>query len=266
MRKIDIKELRCIQLSILDDVHEFCQEKGLRYSLCGGTLLGAVRHKGYIPWDDDIDIFMPREDYEIFVHKYVSDENYVLDLIKVPFNRELCIKVCRKGTSMIDKELGRNMWGVNIDIFPIDGCPDDSFSFCGEIARMREQLSIVCPYYKVVKKSLRFCYFIKYCLKRLRHLTFPGALSLKERICKLASAEPLEKSKKGGCIFGCYGEREIMSADIFLEFTTLEFEGKEYSAIKGYDKYLHSLYGDYMQLPPIEKRVTHHLYDAFITE
>ena len=71
MRRItDIKELRDIQMGILDDVHKFCEEQGLRYSLSSGTLIGAVRHKGYIPWDDDIDIYMQRVDYERFLKTY----------------------------------------------------------------------------------------------------------------------------------------------------------------------------------------------------
>ena len=75
MKKIDdIQELRQIQMGILDEVHRFCEAHGLRYFLSSGTLIGAVRHKGYIPWDDDIDIYMPREDYETFLNTYHDEK------------------------------------------------------------------------------------------------------------------------------------------------------------------------------------------------
>ena len=120
MRKVGLEEMKRIQLEILDDVDRFCRETGLRYSLCGGTLLGAVRHKGYIPWDDDIDILMPREDYETFIRTYRSDKNTVLDLRKEGTTVEVVVKVSRNGTWMTDQTLGRTLWGINIDIFPVD--------------------------------------------------------------------------------------------------------------------------------------------------
>jgi len=125
MRLVDLTELRTIQQEILDDVDRFCKDRGLHYSLGGGTLLGAVRHKGYIPWDDDIDINMPRTDYEAFASSFRSDQNEVIDLRYHPACREICLKVVRKGTRMVDVELGRCLWGINIDIFPIDGYPND---------------------------------------------------------------------------------------------------------------------------------------------
>ena len=88
MRKIeDIHELRQIQMGILDDVHRFCEANGLRYFLSSGTLIGAVRHKGYIPWDDDIDIYMPRQDYEQFLHDFHDETGHFRVLSPSPRER-----------------------------------------------------------------------------------------------------------------------------------------------------------------------------------
>ena len=120
MQLIGINELRRIQLEVLDAVDAFCQESGIRYSLCGGTMLGAVRHKGYIPWDDDIDLMMLRTDYDRFLHSFKAVGFHLLDLSTMDTCTEQFCKVCKDGTRMVDVRFGRSLWGVNIDIFPID--------------------------------------------------------------------------------------------------------------------------------------------------
>ena len=263
-RTIDLDEMKRIQLEILDDVHAFCVAHGIRYSLCGGTLLGAVRHKGYIPWDDDIDIMMPRKDYERFIQSYRSEHNKVLDLRKVPTTVELCAKVCREGTFMTDRLLGRTLWGINIDIFPIDGMPDDSEPHVQQILSLRERLGQICPFYRVVSRQ-RLLWFLKYCLKRIVYFYPGGILSMKRKINGLAVQYDLDASAQGAAIFGSYGKREVMESAVFLHYSDLCFEGHTYRAIKAYDRYLSSLYGDYMQLPPEEKRVSPHQYDVYGT-
>jgi lipopolysaccharide cholinephosphotransferase len=263
MRKLDIEELRHIQLEILDDVDRFCRENQLRYSLCGGTLLGAVRHKGYIPWDDDIDILMPRPDYERFASSYHSDRNVVLDLRRNDACLELCLKVCRKGTVMKDIEFGRSLWGVNIDIFPVDGVPEDADAHCGKILQMRSTLARICPFYKVVPER-KALWFVKYLLKRVRYPYLGSSLKLKERIDAFAASCPFGKLNLSGAVLGSYGKREPVPSEVFMEYGTILFEGREYSCIKSTDTYLSALYGDYMTLPPMEKRVAPHLYDSYI--
>lgn len=264
LKKVELVDLRRIQLEILDDVDRFCREKGLHYSLGGGTLLGAVRHKGYIPWDDDIDINMPRADYEIFAREFSSAQNEVIDLRYHPSCREICIKVVRKNTRMIDIQLGRCLWGICIDVFPIDGCPENASSLCLQIGKIRDQIATVCPYFKTVSKSHRIEWFFRFCLKRLCHPFTPSVLTLKRRLHEIASVNPLENSSKAGGILGGYGSREVMDKEVFDDYVMLDFEGKKYPAFAGYDVYLKSLYGNYMELPPPECRVSVHLYDSYI--
>ena len=264
-RKIALSELRAIQLEILDEVDGFCKSHGIRYSLCGGTLLGAVRHHGYIPWDDDIDLMMPRDDYERFICEYRSDRNELTDLRKHEATVELCVKVCRKGTRMVDHMLGRSLWGINIDIFAVDGVPDDFIPHCLGLLKRRKLLAGICPFYKVIPRR-KALWFAKYLLKRLAH-PYPGScLDLKNEIDRTSSQYSLSSCDKGGVILGSYGVKEVVPATVFLKYSTLHFEGRSYPTILDTDTYLSAIYGNYMQLPPEEKRVAPHLYDAFVLE
>lgn len=265
MRVVDLKELRQIQLEILDDIHRFCVSESIKYSLCFGTLLGAIRHKGYIPWDDDIDIMMPREDYEKFVSSYKSNKNEICDLRKHSPSVEIGVKVCRKNTIMTDLALGRSMWGINIDIFAIDGVPSDIKEHYNNILRMRKTLSRICPFYRVVGKN-RFLWFVKYLTKRLIYPYFGTVPTLKQAIDSKSASFPLHNSAYGGVIIGGYGLREILPVTVFETYCDILFEGRTYMSIADYDTYLSAIYGNYMQLPPEEKRVTHHLYDVFIED
>ena len=123
----DIKELRSLQMGILDDVDRFCNTHHLRYSLSSGTLIGAVRHGGYIPWDDDIDIYMPREDYERFLASYADQEGRyrVLDPNKESHYYYTFAKVVDQRTRMVEKETKGYEIGVYIDVFPVDYVTDD---------------------------------------------------------------------------------------------------------------------------------------------
>lgn len=263
-RLIDTEESKRIQLEILDGVDRFCRERGLRYSLAYGTLIGAVRHKGFIPWDDDIDLMMPRPDCEIFRKEFKGDGLYLVDLAERDDCVETFVKVCKEGTVMVDKNFGRELWGVNIDVFPVDGAPTTGLSeHYASLDRIRTKLFQICPYYKSVKQG-RFPLLLKYVLKRVRYY-YPGSfMSLKRKLVEGQKALPYESSEIVGVYFASERTRTFMEKQIYETIGVLPFEGKEYPAILAYDRYLSRLYGDYMQLPPVEKRVSHHAYDSFI--
>ena len=258
--EIPLTQVRRIQLEILDSIHAFCEEKGLRYALAYGTLLGAVRHEGYIPWDDDIDIMMPRPDYDIFIRSYQSDENKVIDLATSPVCVEMFAKISRVGTYMEDV-YGRVLWGVNVDVFPIDGYPS-KVSTVNQLFHLNGLIPVVCPFYQAVSKN-KLIWFIKYIVKRVFHPSTPNVLALKESITAQLREQSFEDSSCAGAYFGDAGLNEFMEKDIFCSFSSVKFEGGCYPAPLQYDSYLRNLYGEYMVLPPEEQRVLHHCYKYY---
>lgn len=261
MRKIeDIHELRQIQLGILDAVHRFCQTHGLRYFLSSGTLIGAVRHKGYIPWDDDIDIYMPRRDYEQFLKIFRDDAG----IYKAIDPQQDChyyytfAKVIDHRTLMVEDETQGYEIGVFMDIFPVDYVTDD--------LQQRER----------VFKKKKLLYKIRRCkisntnplYSKWAYLVYKHwPLSVKQierRIRKLiVLAEPTQTvcnmTEAGPKMKGCFPAEDIASS------VDIEFEGKLYKTMVGYKDYLERTYGDYMTLPPVEQRVTHH-FEAYWRE
>ena len=253
MRKIeDIQELRSIQIGILDEVHRFCEAHGLRYFLSSGTLIGAVRHKGYIPWDDDIDIYMPRKDYERFLEIY-HDENGRYKAIDPQHEKHYYYtfaKVVDLRTKMVEDETEGYEIGVYMDIFPVDYVTDD----------LQERESVF--------KQKKLLYKIRRCKisqsnplqSRLAYIVYKcWPMTVKQIECKIRRLIVLEEpthtvcnmTEAGPKIKGCFPAEDIASS------VDIDFEGKRYKTMVGYKDYLERTYGDYMTLPPVEQRVTH---------
>ena len=271
-RKIELPELKKIELGILEQVHRICEEQGIRYAMCGGTLLGAVRHKGFIPWDDDIDILMPRDDYKRFVNYCMSNEmpfRLVCSQTEPKYGY-LFAKVINPQTVLIENHGNRGgvELGVCIDIFPIDALgvsKEEGISVLNKTRFMREVL--VAANWKHFFRSrtrawyyepIRFCFFLISRFFRLNNLI--------KRIEDRYPDLKMEDTAYSGCVCGAYRNKEVLETEIFLEYVDMEFEGKVFKGLKHYDQYMKSIYGDYMKLPPVEKRVAHHTFSAFWKE
>jgi LPS biosynthesis protein len=257
MRKIeDIQELRSIQMGILNEVHRFCETQGITYFLSSGSLLGAVRHGGYIPWDDDIDIYMPRKDYERLLREFKDNEQFkLLNPAKEPHYYYTFAKVVDTRTLMIEDETDGYEIGVYMDIFPVDYVPDDLKE--RERVFKRKKLLYKIRRCKISKSNplqsrlAYWCYrFLPVSVKQLNRII--KKLIVREEpaqyVCHMTEAGPGVKS--------CFPAKDIASS------VDIEFEGKLYKTMVGYKDYLERTYGDYMTLPPVEQRVTHH-FEAY---
>lgn len=253
MRRItDIQELRSLQMGILDDVHRFCEEQGLRYSLSSGTLIGAIRHKGYIPWDDDIDIYMMRNDYERFLKTYQDQTGRyrVLDPKKEEHYYYTFAKVVDQRTKMVEKETEGYEIGVYIDVFPVDYVTED-MKKRERIFRWKKLL------YKIRRCKISNSNPLHSRLAYWCYRSLPVSVGMLNRVIDrlIIRRQPTNTlchmTEAGPSIKGCFPAADMK------KMMDVKFEDRTYKIMIGYDDHLWRTYGDYMKLPPEDQRVTH---------
>lgn len=261
----DIKKLHSVLIEILDYAVSVCEEHNLQYCLVYGTALGAYRHKGFIPWDDDVDIAMPRDDYEKFLEiieaehtsKYSiqtekTEENYFLTFAKIRKNGTVFIE------SILEKPYANN--GVYIDVFPLDFVENSkktsykikrkSINYFKHILKLQ-----ACPgLYKQKQGKIKF-YFD--CI-----LSFPGWILSNKTILKILRKLMISKKNLDETAYVAQYDESldaaVMEKEIYFPLKKCQFEGKSYYVSGNIEEYLERQYGsDFMKLPPIEKRATH---------
>lgn len=260
MRQLSGKEIKAEELKILIMFRDFCKQHQLRYSLAGGTLLGAVRHKGFIPWDDDIDVCMPRPDYEKLVRTFSAEANIrilsdSMGTFQSPFAKIVNTDFVISSKYSEDK-VNNFLW---MDVFPIDGLPSDMREmkkvykredFYRKIlmltdAKLGEGKTAIRKYSKYLLKPLAQLYGRRRCINHMR---------------KLAMQIPYGSTEYVGAItWGLHGIGERMYKKHFERLIEVEFEKEIFCAFSCWDSYLHGLYGDYMKLPPEKERQTHEM-------
>ena len=264
MKEIGIDELRLIQLDMLNDIHAFCMDHQINYSLAFGTLLGAVRHKGYIPWDDDVDIMMPREDYNRFIRSYGNQIYKIADMFVNPDYVDSFAKVEDTRTVIEEYEEGGSfVFGVYIDVFPVDYVPDN-LSERKAFYKKKRMWNVLYELKRIKVKKGRS--FVKNLALMVGHrlLFFISRRQLAHKLSELASKYQGQKTTFMGIVAPADSRiEEAVPSNCFEEYIELPFENINVMSIKNYDCYLSAAFGDYMQLPPEEKRVSHHVFKAY---
>jgi lipopolysaccharide cholinephosphotransferase len=261
MRSINLDELKSIQLDILQNVADFCEVHNITYFLAYGTLIGAIRHNGYIPWDDDIDIAMPRPDYDKFVATYNANLSYlkVVDMTIDDHYGFPFAKVYDSRTIMNEDQYRKDVFGVFVDVFPIDGISDKKQMkrsiFLNKLLNTKKANFTHRSYKKQVEIFLGKIVLLPFSSRFILRL-------LDDNARKYAFG----KTEKAAYVSASYVIQGIVESSVFEETLLHEFEGKMFRIPKGYDQWLRSIYGDYLKLPPEEKRVPQHIFEAWWKE
>ncbi|MCF0221206.1 MAG: LicD family protein [Fibrobacter sp.] len=269
MKEMSMQEQRDMMLDILKDIHAFCEKENIMYSLAYGSLIGAIRHQGFIPWDDDIDICMPRLDYERFIKSYKSDK------YDVAFCGEGCKYDCLIAYARVfDKKetIAKNAhWisertGLWIDVFPLDGVPEDPKTYEALFEEMRKEWE------RIIPKKVQFTRItdqqgiknkLRLLKKKIKLLNGLGGHKMQRVFNKKMVAIPYEGAKYYSNLAVLDGGLEHIPAETFQETILIKFEDTYFRAMKGYDLMLKTFYGNYMELPPEEKRIPHQSYIRF---
>lgn len=259
MRQVtDVREWQDVLYAMLCLYADFCEVRGLRYQLFGGTLLGAVRHQDFIPWDDDIDVAMPRPDYERFLEEYERSPIPGTLLMTLPF---AFIKLTDARTRRLEGMRNRYKLGADIDIFPIDGAEWDD-EYVREQARHmranRERVRLgmmALTAEKELPPTRRVLRTLHRVVKRFPYWFLPPKMFAR-RIVSDISRLPPDTSPRAGAL-GTWGEPALLERDEILQTVPLRFRDRMFPCPRGYDRLLTQKYGDYMAVPPQEKRVSH---------
>ncbi len=270
-KELSMREIQTISLEILKQVTDLCENLNLRYYLAWGTLIGAVRHKGFIPWDDDVDILMPRPDYEVLLQYMSSHKLPNLTL----FNRQTCpqypymISRVSDDRYILEMENEESVgMGVFIDIYPLDGM-GNTLEEAIKFGKYTDYMSSLCY------QSTRKHFAVENTTSTLRKIIkYPAYLVAKiigkdwfqnkiEKYAKERSKSYDSSNWVGDLVWLSGGKKEILKREWLEQYEYVPYEKYQFRIPKMYDQVLRQTYGNYMKLPPENERIGHHYYKAF---
>ncbi len=259
-----LEKLHSCQLLLANEVKRICQKHNIKYFMIAGTLLGAVRHKGFIPWDDDMDFAIMRSEYSRFLEACKTDlgEDFVLQEMFIDKYYGLPMaKLLLKGTTLVERSASKNkaFKGIYIDIFPYDNIPNDLGLQKKHNKKLYflKRIFLAKQNYNIAEKG-QFVKSVVYAVLKFASLFFSRSFlrkSLEKELCRYSKVD----TKKVAAIGGAYSYyKESVEKSWFEQTVELPFENTTFSAPKGYIEYLEYFYGDYMTPPPPDKRENRH--------
>lgn len=257
----DLQIIKNAELRIVNEINQICLRNNIKYSMIGGTLIGAVRHHGFIPWDDDIDLMMERSEYERFLsisEKELSEEFYIADYEHTPSIGEPFTKIMMKNTVMKECFTGSSNApaGIFVDIFPVDNAPESKiFKTIQRYKNYSLRKKIL------IKSDYRFgkTGVIKIIYDALGKFTFESKSDLVRKYRNNQTKYNHRNTAEYVSLCGAYDyNRETLPKQWLSEYIFLEFEGQKLMAFRDYDKILRHYFGDYMKLPPENERICRH--------
>lgn len=268
---IEIYDIKTIQSGLYElfyAFHKICEENGLIYNMYGGTLLGAVRHQGIIPWDDDVDVSMPREDYNKFVEivKAKYDDEFIAYVYPLKYYPYPYMKFGRKDSILIEPLRSKyNKLSLYIDIFPIDGCSENaerrekSFE---KLKRLKHKRSVcIAP----IKKRNSFTGKISNAMRYCRYLLYSviGYNAYLKKEIGISKQCDFKNSEYVCCMASSWFEKGVITKKEYLDRKLYRFGEYEFWGMRDYDRHLTNLYGNYMLPPPEKERVSNHDYHLY---
>ena len=247
---IPFEERKIIQLNMLKEIDFFCKNQNIKYSLAFGTLLGAVRHKGFIPWDDDVDIMMPLEDMLKFKELFKSENMRYCDVDTEPYYEWPFSRIAHNNTYNKIGIVAKG-YGISIDLYPVIIIPEENSK--------REKF-----FHNAINFQQKRYKYIKWCRRIVKYFPIKTIPGFKEANVKFRDYLLNTNIKlHDGLYFIVAGtskriEKYIFNTNLFNQVIDIEFENLKFCSIKNYDHYLTKIYGDYMTPPPPDKRIPYH--------
>ena len=255
-----------IQIRLLDMLgwfHRYCHENGLSYYIVGGSMLGAVRHGGFIPWDDDVDVVLPRPDYNKLLTIFKTETDHYFLESPHTGNKDYYYtyaKLYDTSTTLVERTRRNCRRGLYIDVFPLDGVGVDETDAEANFSKVDRLNMFLMTRTCAITKERSFYKNAAIVISRLIPSFIVNDRDLAIKVDRMASSFGYDNCKYVANLMGSYRRKEVMKKEVFGMPTEYKFENITVNGVEHYEEFLTHIYGDWRKLPPEEKRRTAHEY------
>ena len=267
MEELSLREIQLESLKVLEKIDEICKKESITYFVVLGSLIGAIRHNGFIPWDDDLDIAMPRDQYEKFINYCINNKDKLgnFKLLHYKTNKKYVYPIARFSNSnfiAVEEDVKPYGLGAFVDVYPLDGQNPQDMKHLKKINFYANFVANFCAYKYCRPAKNKFVFFFKKIVYWFMQFVSPKPFLRK--LDKLGQKYSFYENERINIIIWQPGK--MYYREDFDGVTYHQFENDIFPIPIGYDRYLKTIYGNYNELPPIEKRNGHHFYKLYRKE